>query len=506
MAKETRTILAAKNFVWATVGNIMNSILGFVSRTIFIYTLGTIYLGINGLFSNILGMLSLAELGIGSAISFSLYKPLAEKDITKIQAIINFYRMAYRIIAVIISIIGIALIPFLKYIVKGAEGIDNITFIYLLFLFNTVTSYLISYKTTLLSADQRNYLITNINTVVRIVTVVMQMIVLLVFRNFIMYLLIGAIIQLISKIYLNLYTNRIYPYIKGTNNSKLNKQEKSIIFTKIKALILHKIGEVSIYQTDNIITSAFINVGVVGLVSNFTMIINMINTFILAFFNAATAGLGNMIATETEKRRKEIYDNYDFLAFWFFGWSAICLYFLLIPFVSMWIGEDKIIDNLTVMLLCLNYYLTGMRVPLGNIKSAGGVYEPDRFAPIIQAFINIAISVIGAKYWGLPGIYIGTLLSSMVPNIVRPYVVYKYIFKLNCISYFKEYIIRIILLIISAGIIEIFLKIIILNNIYLMFAIKVLLCIIIPNIVLFLIYRKSSYFSYVINTVKKLKR
>lgn len=506
MAKETRTILAAKNFVWATVGNIINSILGFVSRTIFIYTLGTIYLGINGLFSNILGMLSLAELGIGSAISFSLYKPLAEKDITKIQAIINFYRTAYRIIAAIVSIIGIALIPFLKYIVKGAEGIDNITFIYLLFLFNTVTSYLISYKTTLLSADQRNYLITNINTVVRIVTVVVQMIVLLVFRNFIIYLLIGAVIQLLSKIYLNLYTNRIYPYIKGTNNSKLNKQEKSIIFTKIKALILHKIGEVSIYQTDNIITSAFINVGVVGLVSNFTMIINMINTFILAFFNAATAGLGNMIATETEKRRKEIYDNYDFLAFYFFGWSAICLYFLLIPFVSMWIGEDKIIDNLTVMLLCLNYYLTGMRVPLGNIKSAGGVYEPDRFAPIIQAFINIAISVVGAKYWGLPGIYIGTLLSSMVPNIVRPYVVYKYIFKLNCISYFKEYIIRIILLIISASIIEIFLKIIALNNIYLMFAIKVLLCIIIPNIVLFLIYRKSSYFSYVINTVKKLKR
>lgn len=504
MANKSRTVLAAKNFIWGTVGNVINSLLSFLSRTVFIYTLGTVYLGVNGLFSNILGMLSFAELGFGSAISFSLYKPLAERNVIKLQAIINFYRTAYRVIATVVAVAGIVLIPFLKYIVKGAEGIDNIEFIYCLFLFNTVTSYLITYKSTLLSADQYSYLITNINTIVKVITMLVQIVLLIIFKNFIIYLLANTIIQLFGKTYINHFTDKRYPYIKGKNNSKLTSEEKRNIFAKVKALIFHKVGEISIYQTDNILTSIFINVSVVGLVSNFTMIINLVNTFIMSFFNGAIAGLGNIVATEVPKRRLEIFKNYDFIAFWFFGWSTICLYFLLSPFITVWIGNDKLIDGLTIALLCANYYMTGSRVSVSNLRDASGAYEYDKWIAIIQALVNVIVSIVGVKLWGLPGIYIGTIVSSLLPNIIRPIVVYKYVFETSCKEYFIRYAIRVCILGAIIAIIKFIIIFINFNNGIINLCFIAIVCMIVPNVIIAIIFRKQNEFSYIKSKVNDL--
>lgn len=506
MGKKTRTAHAIKNFAWSTVGNIANSLLGFVSRTIFIYCLGTVYLGVNGLFTNILGMLSFAELGIGSAISFSLYKPLAENDIKKIQQIINFYRTAYRVIALVVSAIGIALIPFLKYIVKGADGIDHITLIYCIFLFNTVTSYLITYKTTLLSADQRNYFITNINTVVKIITVVVQSILLLIFKNFYVYLISNAVIQLASKFYMNHFTDKMYPYIKGRNDERLPAEDKKVIIKKVKALIIHKIGGVLIHQTDNIITSAFINVVAVGLVSNFTMLISMLTNFLNSFLGSSVAGLGNIVATENHERRLSIFKNYDFLGFCFVGLSTICLYFLLSPFIVLWIGEDKLVDAATVALLCVNYYLDGMRIPLFNIKCAAGVYEQDSWIPIAQAVANVTISVVAAKYLGLKGVYLGTLISGMIPNIARPFIVCRQVFDKDTKWYFKEYIKRAVIIAAIIAVLTVIFKFITLENLLGAFVIKAILCVAVSSAVIILIYRKSDEFMYVQGTMKKMIR
>lgn len=504
--KSSRTLYAAKNFAWSMVGNISNSVLSFISRTIFIYTLGTAYLGVNGLFSNILGMLSFAELGIGSAITFSLYKPLAEKDIPKIQAIINFYRVAYRIIACVVAVIGISLIPFLKYMVKATDGIDNLELIYCLFLINTVSSYLITYKTTIVSADQKAYLMANINTISRVVITLAQIVIMLFTKNFIAYLITGIVMQILTKIYLNRFTDKKYPYIKGRNNERLSKEEKGVIFRKVRALIIHKVGEISIYQTDNIITSAFINVTIVGLVSNFTMIINLINGFVVSFFNSAVAGLGNLVATETYKRRYVIFKRYDFLCFWFFGWTGLCLYFMLTPFVTIWIGADKLIDNLTILLLCLNYYLTGMRVSITNLRNAAGAFEQDKWVAFAHAITNIIVSIVGVKLWGLPGIYIGTLVSSMLPNIIRPIVVYRDVFNMKSTGYFKTYLLNLFLLILSAVIISLLNYAVPINNSYLMLVYELILCILVPNAIFVMVFRKSDEFKYVINTLKDLLR
>lgn len=501
---ESRTKHAMRNFFSSVGSTIINTILSFLSRTVFIYVLGNVYLGLNSLFTNIIGMLSLAEMGIGIAISFSLYKPLAEKNYKEVQGIINFYRTAYRIVAIVVGIIGIAIIPFISSMTKGTASIDHIYFIYVIFLFNTVSSYLITYKTTLLNADQKTYLITNINIVIKSISIVVQIIVLLIFKNYILYLMVDCVIQLIGKLYLNYFINKKYPYIKEKNNIQLPTSKKMQLLTKVKALLFHQVGSVAINQTDSIITSIFISVETVGLVSNYNLLISTINTFVTTFFSSATAGLGNIIATETVDNQRRVYKNYDFLSFWIFGWTSICLFFLLSPFIKIWIGDKNLIGFFTVTLLCLNYYLTGRRVPLGNIKAAAGIYEQDRYIPIIQALVNIVVSIYCAKRMGLVGIYIGTFVSSLIPNINRPIVVYKYIFHESSRSYFIDYFKQLLLIIVNVIFINFIIMVIKIQNVYLNFIFISVLCLFLPNIIFVLVYQKNESFKYVINLVKSV--
>ncbi len=494
--EKNRTKQAAKNFLAAVCGTAVNSILMFVSRTIFIYTLGSKYLGINGLYTNILSILSLAELGIGNAISFSLYKPLAENDQGKIKSLMRFYKISYRIIAAAVLIIGICLAPFLKYIIKGAEDVDHLVLYYFIYLFNTVTSYLLTYKQTIIIADQKQYLITNITNIVKVITAIGQGILLLVYANFIGYLILGAIIQLGGNVFINFYCNKKYPFLLDNDVDELCKDEKVSIFTKIKALLAHKIGDKAISQTDNIIISAFINVTTVGLVSNFTMIINMVNSFVVSFFEATVAGWGNLIATESSEKKYSATKRFIFLGYIFYGWTAICLYSLLIPFVTIWIGKDKLLAEIIVLFICLDYYMVGMRFTLSVIKQAAGAYEQDKWVPLTQAAINLVVSVIGAKTIGLTGIYVGTIVSGLVPSIARPIVVYRYVLNRSSKEYFFTYIIRIAEVAAICALIKTVLFLTRQSSEILTLIEGIFLCMVIPPIFVFVRYRKSDEFLY----------
>lgn len=505
----SRIEYALKNFASSTVSNVVNAVLGFAVRTVFVYTLGETYLGLNGLFINVLGILSLAELGIGSAINFSLYRPLAENDIPQIQAIINFYKTSYRIVAVVVMLIGVALMPFLKYILKGAEGIPNVYIYYLIFLANSCSSYLVTYKSTVLSADQRNYVLVNINMVIKSSVAIVQIVILLVNHDYLLYLMTDFVFQLIGKMYINHFVNRKYPFLKGRNDQNLSKKDRDVVYSKIKALLMHKIGNVSINQTDNIITSTFINVTAVGLVSNFLMIIKMVNTFVQSFFISATAGIGNLIVTENQQTRYRIAKGYDLFGFIFYGWSAMVLFFSLTPFVALWLGEERLIDEITIALLCLNYYLTGVRVPLANVKSAAGMFEQDRMVPLIQTIVNIVVSIVGVKCWGLKGIYIGTLISSMFPNIIQPMIVYKHIFRKSSKEYFITYVKRIIFLLCNVILIKSILRMCVISNEYGNFILVFAVSATVPLLSMVAFLRKTEEFRYVegivFSTIEKLK-
>ncbi len=502
--KKNRTTMAIRNFGGSVLERMVRFLMDFISRTIFIHLLGTTYLGVNGLFSNVLGLLSLAELGISTAISFSLYKPLADRDERKITAIIQFYKNAYRIIAVVVCVAGVSLVPFLGYIVKEPEGIEHITLIYLLFLTNSVMSYFWVYKFTMFSADQKQYVNSLYGMIMDMIVMVVQIVVLLCTRNYLLYLISRICIQQLGRFCFMKYVDHKYPYLKTKEKIELAQEDKNVITTKIKALLFHKIGTVAVYQTDSLIISSMINVTMVGLVSNFTMFTTMANAAIKSLLNAFIAGLGNIVAVETDEKKLDSFQKYDFAGFWLYGVATVCLYFLMKPFVILWIGEENVIDTFTIFLLCVNFYFSGQRATLENMKAAAGVYEQDRWIPIIEAAVNLITSVAFAMWLGLPGVYIGTFLSGIVPNISRPYVVYKYVFKKSAKQYYITYVKR--ALVISASILVVMGVdgMITVDHQIISFVIKLFECALVPNLMIFLTFRKRPELKYCLNQAKGL--
>ena len=228
--------------------------------------------------------------------------------------------------------------------------------------------------------------------------------------------------------------------------------------------------------------------------------IQVVNSLINTFFTSAIAGLGNVIATETAEKKLAVFKKYDFLGFVFFGWSTVFLYFMLDPFVTIWIGSDKLVDKYTLLLLCINYYFTGQRISLGNIKSAAGVFEQDVWIPFAQAIVNIVVSIVSVQICGLPGIYIGTLLSSFIPNIGRPIIVYKYIFEKKSFEYFKEYFKRIIILLLIGLIIFAFDALFNVSNSLILLLLRFLYSLIIPFSVMWIVFHRSPEWQYCKNT------
>lgn len=497
-----------KNFAYSLLYTVLTAVTSFVSRSVFIYTVGVSYLGANSLFTNILSMLSLTELGLSSAICFSLYAPLAKNDIDTIKSIMRFYKKAYRVIAVVITVIGMSLIPFLDNLIKDPGDIQHIPFIYVVFLYNTVISYLFTYKTTLLSADQKGYVMTNVNMVINIVTVAIQTIVLLIWKNYFIYLCLGAVINTVQWIFINRIIFKIYPYLKDKNVLPLNSKERKTIATNVKAMVFHKVGDLCINQTDNMIISSFIGIAVVGKYNNYYMIVNIINKFAQSIFNAATASIGNLIATESYERRYEVFKRYNFLGFWIFSWTGLCLYVLLTPFVKLWLGEEFIIDNFTIGLVMLNYYLVGMRVTVGNVKMAAGLYAQDQWVPIVQSVINLIVSIVGAMKLGLAGVFLGTVVSSICISCwYRPIIVYKYVFGKPAREYFSRYTIYMIVMIANVLLVMAVSRYIIaplaLSQIVNFFLMAVV-CMILPNGIIIALFHKTEEFRYLMDVVKVL--
>ena len=500
----SRTNASVKNFIWTSVRNYLVMILRFVLRTIFIKKLGAVYLGVDGLFSNILSFLSLAELGIGSAISFSLYKPLADNDIPKIQALINFYKKAYRIVAGVVLAFGVILIPFLPVIAKGSQCVDHLQIIFCFYIFNTVTSYLMVYKSTIISADQKQYIISNIHLVTNVITIVFQFISLLLFSNFIIYLSISSIVGFVSNIYIYNYSGKLYPYLKHKNNEHLSKEDSKTLFNKIKALLYHKIGQVAISQTDSIIISSFINVTMVGFVNNYNMLINVIKSLTSSIFDVIVPSLGNLIATEDKEHQLLTYRRIEFLNFWVNSFTSISLFFILTPFIRIWVGNNYVLGDSIVLLLVVNYYIYISRLPIFSIKSAAGIFEPDRMSPIIESIINLAVSIILAKMIGITGVYIGTLISSFVPWIWSPIVVHKHVFNMPSFRYFIRQGVRFGLVFTYGFLMKLFFDAFSFENAILNIILRGVVCLIVPNLIIVIIYSRTDEFKYVIKTVKML--
>ena len=437
------------NSTIALTSKVLTFVLQFICRTVFIRVLSTEYLGVNGLFTNILTMLSFAELGIGNAIIFKLYKPIADNDEEKIKTYMKFYQKAYFLIGIIILTIGILIIPFLKYMINDVPDIkENIYFIYVLFLANSTISYFFTYKKSIIIGYQKEYIITLINLVAIIVQNIVQIIILLVTKNYILYLLIQISATFLENFLASKKADKMYPFVKDNNYEKISKSEGKKIFTDVKSLILYKIGYILSNGTDNIIISAFVGVSEVGLLSNYTTITNAITTFLSSFFNGFTASVGNLNTTDDNEKKESIFYQILSLSFLVYGFVSVAIALLSNDFIVIWLGQDYLLSFSVCLALGLNMYVDGMRFVNYTFRNTMGLFKKGRLIPLISSVTNVILSVLLVRYIGIFGVLIATVLTRLfITTMYDPYLLHKYKFNTPCRRYYLTYIYYFIILI-----------------------------------------------------------
>ncbi len=494
-----RTKKALINILFGYVGTFATAVMSFILRTIFIHYLSAELLGVNSLYTNILSILSMAELGIGTALNFSLYGPVARKDTEKIKSYMLMYRKAYYVIAMVVAVIGLAIAPFLKYLIKepGHVTARDLTLYYLIFLFNTVSSYFVAYKYSLVNAEQKNYIQTNINTITKVITVLLQILILVTTRNFYCYLLTDAAVQLLQKLFVNRYLNHMYPYLLDKKVTKLTKEESGEVWAKTRALVLHKVGDVARLQTDTIIISAFINVTMSGIVDNYNLVINTIANFVNIILNNVISGFGNLIATEGRQKQYDMFMVYRFVASWVYGYIVTALFVLLTPFIrGIWLGDAWVIPTSALVLILTDFYFKGDRIVLSNYKTAAGIFEPDKYLTLIQGAVNLVLSIVLVQKIGLTGIYVGTVVSGLIANITKPVIIYHLCFEKKAYSYFAQTLGHVAVMVGVIGVCEVISRRVMAQVNIVTFIAMGLIITVLFNGVFYLLYGRSKEFCY----------
>lgn len=450
MNTESRINNSIKNSIFGIIVQVSNVLLGFATRTVFVKCLSTEYLGVNGLFTNILTMLSLAELGVGSAIVYNMYKPISENDTVKIAKLMNLYRDAYRIIGCVVAVIGLCLVPFLDYIIKDQPNIDGLTLIYILFLGNTVSSYFFAYKRSIFSADQRERTLHKFKLLFYVIRSIGQIIILIIFKNFILYLIIQILCTIFENISVAAFADIKYPFLKQYKKEYLNKDERKTIFNDIKALFIYKIGGTALDGTDNIILSAFVGVIWVGKLSNYTLITGSLSMLLNQITSSVTASVGNFVAQEKSSEYEKLLNRVTFVNFVFYGLSTVCMVTLISPFITLWIGNEYLLDFSVAFVLGINFYIIGMMNSIWTFRSTMGLFVHGKWRPLISAIINIIVSIWWAKYLGLIGVLLGTTFTRLVTNVwYDPLVVYKYGLHKKPYKYYLKWILYFAIMIID---------------------------------------------------------
>lgn len=418
-----------KNVSYTAIAGTFRSILGlivaFVSRTAFIYFLGAEYLSLNGLFSNILSILSLAELGIGSAITFYLYKPIAERDNEKIKSLLNFYKKSYMFVGTFIIIIGFCIVPFLRYLVKFESNLDvNLYVIYILFLLNSGCSYFANaYKQSFLQANQMGYKIENVNSWFLVINCIMDVFVLWICKNFIVYLCSRLILVIAKNLYIGYRVDMLFPFIKE-KAIPLQKKEYSLFFKDMYNVLIFNLGDRLLNATDNIIISAILGTIYVGYYSNYFMIITQVKTFYSLLINSFRAGVGNVIASDYEKKYN-LYKEISLLNQIISIIATVGMFQIFNSVINIWIGNvdpNYILSQEVVTMVCLAFYYDMSTGIINLFREGAGGFKTGRYTALITGGVNIALSILLAQKYELLGVFLATVLSKYIFGAI-PFVI-----------------------------------------------------------------------------------
>lgn len=493
----TRTEHSMRNLRYALIFQSLAMVAAFITRHVFVAVLNQEYLGLDGTFSNLLVVLSLAELGVGEAITFSLYKPLAEGDTVKIRTLMELYRRVYRVIGLGIAALAALLAPFLRVIIKDFPDTPEVYLIYALFVANSVLSYFFVYKQSLILADQRRYLITLWRYGLWTVLYLVQAVLLWVTRNYILYLTLQLAETLLENWVLARKADRLYPFLKEKYApDPLNEESKGEILRNTKAMFLHKIGGAVVFNTDSLLLSYFFGVVSVGLYSNYLLIIKGLRNCYKMVFGAFTGSVGNLGATRDKDHIYQVYRRLNFAGSWLMGWCSICLMVLFAPFLTLWVGEEYLFPTGIEFWIVVNFYITGMREVNQTFQNSLGLFWHLRYKSVVESVINLVVSVALAGPLGIAGIFIGTFVSTMVTCFwVEPYILFRYAFYRPLRSYFLGYGGDAMLTVLIGGCTWYLCGLLPGTGVGL-FLMKTAVCAAVPNVLFYLVFRKREELAF----------
>lgn len=501
-----RTKYSIKNSVTAIILYIINVLLGFISQVFFIKILNIEYLGLSNVCINILSIIQIIELGMGNLIIYYLYDPVFKNNHSKIRRLLSFYKKWCLKLSLVFFVISILIIPFLKNIIGNITINVNVYIVYLLFIISNIIHIFYNYNISLVYADQKNYYTNIVHLFYLIILNIIQLIVLYQTKNFYLYLIIKIVFQIIENIIIVYLKRKMYPYLK--NNKYVNdKRIIKFIIKDIKPLIVHKVKEAIIYNIDNLVLSIFLGISIVGLYSNYFLLVNYLNTLFAQIIIAVGASVGNLLVLKNYSKNFDVYKKLKFLNFWLATFSGIILINVVEPFIEIWLGKEYLLEVAFLIAMVFCHFMRTMGCTYQLFYSNSGIYRKDILGPLLEVSFHVVFSIIFVKIFGVIGIIIAGIISnSVLWFYVYPKYIYKDILKGNMKDYIKEnigYILLFVLLIIINYIISLLINV---SNIYINFLIKVIISVIVPNLILILIFRKTSNFKYFYNLTKKVFR
>lgn len=500
--EDSRTSNIAKNIITSVITQVLTLIFAFVSRTVFIHLLGKELLGIDGLFTSILTIFSLVELGIGNALIFSLYAPIAKNDVYKSQQYLTLYKKAYHCIFAVILIIGLTLLPFLQNIIKvdiSDLGI-NIYVIYILFLVNTLSSYFLAYRQAVLVVKQRQRFVSIWQSVVKVLVYLIECIVLLVFGSYYAFLAIRVIGNYLFAIIINIIAKRQFPELCKTNKDKLSRCEIKRITNNVYALFIRRIGGVILASADNIIINNYISLAMVGIYSNYILIIKSVQTITVQLMSAMSASIGNFVASKSKEETEEAFNLYSFITYLIYGACSICLVLLVNRFIILIWGDNYTLSRFSLYLIVLEFFFYGCQCAINQFRDTTGLFTQGKYRNLFSASLNIVASIVLVQYMGIEGVLLGTIISRVLVSLwYDPYILYKYFFNKSPFRYYIKFLSYLISIFAITGFFD-FITRNVNHDIY-GFLECLPLCIISP-IMLLLLYIKAKEYQDLMNRVK----
>lgn len=482
-------------------------IIPFIMRTAMIYLLGVQYLGLNSLFTSILQVLNLAELGIGSAMVYSMYKPIAQDDSVTICALMRLYKVYYRIIGFVICVAGLALVPFLPKLISGEVPPDiNIYVLYLMNLGATVLTYwLFAYKNSIFQAHQRVDITSKVMLLTETIKYVLQFAVLAIFHNYYYFVIIILLMQVMTNIVTAIASNKMYPMYQA--KGKLPKEEIQQINRRIRDLFTSKIGAVIVNSADTIVISAFLGLTVLAVYQNYFYLITAVIGLISTIFASVTAGIGNSIIVETEEKNFKDLQKFTFIIAWIAGVCVSCFLCLFQPFMRVWIGKDLLLDFSVVICFCIYFFVYEINQLLNTYKDAAGIWHEDRFRPLVTALTNLVMNLIMVRFWGVYGIILSTVLSTLFVGM--PWLLYNLFTELFdkkwLFSYLKNLLIYVVTVFVSTTATYELCSLIKLPDAILI-VVRLVICCVVPNVIFLIIYHRMDEFKTSMQLADKLTK